>query len=53
MTEQWLHPSEGRLLAAREFGAGVVERFATREPMQAAGAATLQLAWRYRDHLLG
>jgi hypothetical protein len=44
---------EGRLLAAQEFDAGVVERFATREPLQAAGAATLQLAWRYRDHLLG
>jgi hypothetical protein len=43
---------EGRLLAAQEFDAAVVERFATREPMQAAGAATLQLAWRYRDHLL-
>jgi hypothetical protein len=43
---------EGRLLAAQEFDAGAVERFATRQPMQAAGAATLQLAWRYRDHLL-
>jgi hypothetical protein len=44
---------EGRLLAAQEFDAGVVERFATRQPMQAAGAATLQLAWRHRNHLLG
>jgi hypothetical protein len=43
---------EGRLLAAQEFDAGVVERFAAREPMQAAGAAILRLAWRYRDHLL-
>jgi hypothetical protein len=43
---------EGRLLAAQEFEAGVVERFAAREPMQAAGAAILRLAWRYRDHLL-
>lgn len=44
--------AEGRLLAAQEFDAGIVERFAAREPMQAAGAATLQLAWRYRDLLL-
>jgi hypothetical protein len=43
---------EGRLLAAQEFDAGVVERFAAREPTQAAGAATLRLAWRYRDLLL-
>ncbi len=29
-----------------------VERFATNEPMQPAGAALLQLAWRHRDTLL-
>jgi hypothetical protein len=29
-----------------------VERFATHEPMQPAGAALLRLAWRYRDVLL-
>lgn len=44
--------AEGQLLAAEEFNAGVVERFAAHEPMQAAGAATLRLAWRYRDQLL-
>jgi hypothetical protein len=44
--------AEGRLLAAQEFDARAVDRFVTCEPMQAAGAATLQLAWRCRDHLL-
>ncbi len=44
--------AEGRLLPAREFTHETVTRFATREPMQAAGAATLRLAWSHRDHLL-
>lgn len=43
---------EGWLLAAQEFDSGVVERFAAREPMQAAGAAILRLAWWHRDQLL-
>ncbi len=44
--------AEGRLLPAQEFTHEAVTRFATREPMQAAGAATLRLAWLHRDHLL-
>jgi hypothetical protein len=53
--------AEGRLLAARDgprgppgwaFTADTVGRFAYREPMQAAGAALLALAWRYRSQLL-
>jgi hypothetical protein len=34
------------------FRAATVERFTTAEPMQAAGAALLRLAWRHRDALL-
>jgi hypothetical protein len=42
---------EGNVLAAREFGAGVIEQTVTREPMQAAGAAVLRLAWSHREML--
>lgn len=35
------------------FTAGTIDRFAFHEPMQAAGAALLALAWRHRGHLLG
>ena len=33
------------------FTRGNIERFATREPMQAAGAALLTLAWEHREQL--
>jgi hypothetical protein len=42
---------EGSVLAAREFAAHVIERVVTGEPVQAAGAAVLRLAWRHRDTL--
>ena len=44
---------EGRVLAPREFAAHVIDRTVTREPVQAAGAALLRLAWRHRDVLGG
>jgi hypothetical protein len=44
--------AEGSVLAAREFAAPVIDRIVTREPVQAAGAAVLRLAWRHRDTLL-
>jgi hypothetical protein len=43
--------AEGRVLAAREFRADVVERTVSGEPMQAAGAALLRLAWANRGAL--
>ena len=43
--------AEGTVLAAREFAAPVIERGVTGEPMQAAGAALLRLAWRHRETL--
>jgi hypothetical protein len=51
-----LHPrrnSEGRVLAAREFAAHVIDRLVTRDPVQAAGAAVLRLAWAHRETLTG
>jgi len=42
---------EGRVLAAREFAGPVIDRLAAREPVQAAGAAVLRLAWRHRQAL--
>jgi hypothetical protein len=45
--------AEGSVLAAREFAAHVIDRVVTREPVQAAGAAVLRLAWRHRDTLIG
>ena len=44
---------EGRVLAPRESAAHVIDRTVTREPVQAAGAALLRLAWRHRDVLGG
>jgi hypothetical protein len=44
---------EGSVLAAREFAAHVIDRVVTRDPVQAAGAAVLRLAWRHRDSLTG
>jgi hypothetical protein len=44
---------EGRVLAARAFEAGVIEHLVTAEPVQAAGAALLRLAWRHRERLIG
>ena len=45
------HNTEGRILAAREFAADVIDRTVTGEPVQAAGAALLRLAWRHRGTL--
>ena len=42
---------EGSVLAAREFAAHVIDRVVTRDPVQAAGAAVLRLAWRHREVL--
>jgi len=44
---------EGQVLAAREFEAHVIDRIVTREPVQAAGAAVLRLAWAHREALTG
>jgi hypothetical protein len=44
--------AEGQVLAAQDFDAKVIDRIATREPIQAAGAAVLRLAWRHRRQLL-
>ena len=41
------------MLAAREFAAHVIDRSVTREPMQAAGAGVLRLAWAHREALTG
>ena len=45
--------AEGRILAAREFATHVIDRTVTGEPVQAAGAALLRLAWRHRGTLGG
>jgi hypothetical protein len=45
--------AEGSVLAAREFAADVIDRSVTSEPVQAAGAAVLRLAWRHREILTG
>ncbi len=44
--------AEGSVLAAREFAAHVIDRIVTSEPVQAAGAAVLRLAWRHRETLI-
>lgn len=44
--------AEGSVHAAVPFTADQVERYAGREPTQAAGAALLRLAWQHRDALL-
>jgi len=43
--------AEGSVLAAREFAARVIDRTVTGDPVQAAGAAVLRLAWRHREAL--
>jgi len=43
--------SEGQVLAAREFAAHVIDGIVAREPVQAAGAAVLRLAWAHRETL--
>jgi hypothetical protein len=43
---------EGRIRPGLAFTAETVSRLTTREPMQAAGAALLRLAWRHRAVLL-
>ncbi len=45
--------AEGTVLAAREFAGRVIDRVVTGEPVQAAGAAVLQLAWAHREALAG
>jgi hypothetical protein len=42
----------GNVGAGISFTAGMVDRLVHREPMQAAGAALLALAWRHRETLL-
>jgi hypothetical protein len=44
--------AEGRVLAARQFTARVVGRLVAGQPVQAAGAALLRLAWRHRGTLV-
>ena len=44
---------EGEVLAVREFAGHVIDRLLTREPVQAAGAAVLRLAWAHRETLVG
>lgn len=43
--------AEGSIIPAMPFTAETVERYASHEPTQAAGAALLRLAWRHR-HVL-
>lgn len=45
--------AEGSILPAVPFTAQIVERYASTEPTQAAGAGLLRLAWRQRLILLG
>ena len=45
--------AEGSVLAARQFAAHVIDRVVTTDPVQAAGAAVLRLAWRHRGTLTG
>jgi hypothetical protein len=45
--------AEGEILPAREFAAHMIDRTVTGEPVQAAGAALLRLAWQHRDTLGG
>ncbi len=45
--------SEGQVLAAREFAAHVIDAIVSREPVQAAGAGVLRLAWAHRETLAG
>jgi hypothetical protein len=44
---------EGEILAAREFAAHVIDAAVTGQPLQAAGAALLRLAWQHRETLGG
>lgn len=44
--------AEGSILPAVPFTAETVERYASNEPTQAAGAGLLRLAWRHRSILL-
>ncbi len=44
--------TEGSITPAVPFTAQTVERYASAEPMQAAGAGLLRLAWRHRSILL-
>ena len=45
---------EGRILYGTGFGfdEATIDRLVSEEPMQAAGAALLRLAWRHREHLV-
>jgi hypothetical protein len=45
--------AEGSIIPAAPFTAETVQRYASTEPTQAAGAALLRLAWRHRSVLLG
>jgi hypothetical protein len=43
---------EGSITTAVPFTEQTVQRYASAEPMQAAGAGLLRLAWRHRSILL-
>jgi hypothetical protein len=43
--------AEGSVLAAQEFTAPVIDRAVTQDPLQAAGAALLRLAWQHQEIL--
>jgi hypothetical protein len=45
--------AEGAILAAREFAAHVIDAAVSGDPVQAAGAALLRLAWQHRETLTG
>ena len=45
--------AEGQVLSARTFDAPTVDRTVQDEPLQAAGAAVLRLAWSHRAVLIG
>jgi hypothetical protein len=45
--------TEGTVLRARPFTADVIEQVVGGEPVQAAGAALLRLAWRHRETMIG
>jgi hypothetical protein len=45
--------AEGSIILAVPFTGETVERYASKEPTQAAGAGLLRLAWRHRRALLG
>ena len=47
------HNAEGTILSGLPFGGRTIEEFAGRQPVQAAAAALLRLAWAHRAALTG